>query len=141
MMAGDLQMTHASMTKFKVDSKIWEIPAKSANDVFQCKRLFVGLAGNADNFSSVLEWLWSPTDKRPKVKGVEMLLLNDKGHIFHATTLYNWLRLKEKHFAIGSGMQYAIAAMDAGKTPYEAVKIASNHDVYTGMGYNKLEMK
>ena len=34
-------------------------------------------------------------------------------------------------FAIGSGSQYALAAMDLGKTAEEAVVYASTRDVYT----------
>lgn len=37
-----------------------------------------------------------------------------------------------KTFAIGSGCKFAMAAMACGKTPAEAVKIASKLDVYTG---------
>lgn len=41
-------------------------------------------------------------------------------------------RLREdKPFAIGSGSQYALAAMDLGKTAEEAVKYASTRDMYT----------
>ena len=35
-------------------------------------------------------------------------------------------------YAIGSGSQFAIGAMDAGKTAQEAVKVAAARDVYTG---------
>lgn len=37
-----------------------------------------------------------------------------------------------KTFAIGSGCKFAMAAMACGKTPAEAVRIASKLDVYTG---------
>jgi hypothetical protein len=30
--------------------------------------------------------------------------------------------------------------MAAGSSPYEAVKIASKYDPWTGMGFNKMEM-
>jgi ATP-dependent protease HslVU (ClpYQ) peptidase subunit len=85
--------------------------------------------------------LYDPSEKIPKVGGVEMVMLNDKGEIYHATNLRNWLRLVQPHMSIGSGMQYAAAAMTLGQTPLEAVKIASKHDSSTGCGFNKLEMK
>jgi ATP-dependent protease HslVU (ClpYQ) peptidase subunit len=69
-----------------------------------------------------------------------MLMLTNRKEFFHATTLSNWMLINQPFFAIGSGMQFAIAAMEAGKTPYEAVKIASKHDPHTGMGFNQLTM-
>ena len=67
-------------------------------------------------------------------------MLNDKGEIYHATNFSNWLRICDKHYAIGSGMHFAQAAMASGKTPLEAVKIASKFDPSTGMKFNKLVM-
>ncbi len=140
MMAGDRQFTHSGGTIFTGKTKIYELPPVVAKEIFDSKKVFVGFCGNADNFSSAIEWLFSPIDKQPKLRQIEMLMLNDKGHIYHATTLSNWMRITDEHFSIGSGMQYATAAMASGKTPFEAVKIASKYDVYTGRGFNKLEM-
>ena len=140
MMAGDKQFTHGSGTLLVGATKIWEIPAESSKILFDNKRTFIGLAGNADCFGNIINYLWIPEGKPPKIRDVEMLMLNDKGQIFHATTLSNWLRIQQPFFAIGSGMQFAIAAMESGKTPFDAVKIASKFDAGTGKGFNKLEM-
>lgn len=43
-----------------------------------------------------------------------------------------WLRRDESIVAIGTGSQYALGAMHAGKTPAEAVGIAKHCDPYTG---------
>lgn len=40
-------------------------------------------------------------------------------------------RLFDKHLAIGSGGSYAVAAMDAGASAEQAVKIACKRDLYT----------
>lgn len=140
MMAGDKQFTHNSGTILTGSTKIWDIPEASAKALFGCKRVFIGGAGNADHFGHIVNYLWIPEGKPPRIKDVEMLMLNDKGEIYHATTFSNWFRIKDPFFAIGSGMQFAIAAMSSGKTPYEAVKIASKYDAGTGKGFNKLEM-
>lgn len=36
------------------------------------------------------------------------------------------------HYSIGSGSDYALAAMDAGASALEAVKIAAKRDIYSG---------
>lgn len=137
-MAGDKQFT-TSGTKLIGRTKIYELsPAGCVN--FNAKKIFVGFCGNADNFGNAIHWLNNPDQKPPKVKNIEMLMLNNRKEIFHATTLSNWMFINQPFFAIGSGMQFAIAAMEAGKTPYEAVKIASKHDPHTGMGFNHLDM-
>lgn len=138
MMAGDRQFTHSSGMKMLGATKIIEVPNPLLFDV---KRAFIGFAGNADSFGEIISFLHDPTGKPPKCRGVEMLMLTDKGRIMHGTNLSNWLYIQDKHYAIGSGMQYAQAAMASGKSPFEAVKVASKFDPMTGMAFNKLEMK
>src|SRR5574343_1039307 len=141
MIAADKQFTHSGGIIFTGRTKIHEIPSNVANEMFGVKRAFVGFCGNADAFADAIGYLFSPSDNPPKIKGVEMLMLTDKGEIYHATNFRNWLQICDPYFAIGSGMAYAVAAMEAGKTPYEAVKIASKYDSNTGRGFNKLVMK
>ncbi len=43
-------------------------------------------------------------------------------------------------FAVGSGEEYAFGAMDHGATAFEAVKIASKRDVYTGFDVEWLDL-
>lgn len=140
MMAGDRQFTHSRGIILTGKTKIYDLPTKVANTLFSADKAFVGFCGNVNNFATAIEWLHSPSDKAPKVKGIEMLLLNDKGHIYHATTLSNWMRICDPYFAVGSGMTFAVGAMASGKNPYEAIKIASKWDPDTGRGFNKLEM-
>lgn len=139
-MAGDKQFTHNGM-KMLGKTKIFEIPTLSCKELFGVGRAFVGFAGNADNFYIAQQWLETPDKKVPKLRGIEMLMLTDQGKIYHASQFENWMELGHKHYAIGSGMYYAISAMECGKNPYEAVKVASKYDPNTGMQYNKLVMK
>lgn len=140
-MAGDKQFTHSSGLMITGKTKIYEVPEQTAIDVFNTKRAFIGFCGNADSFGDVINWLWYPEEKAPRCKGIEMILLNANGQIFHGTNMRNWMLINQPFFSVGSGMQYAMGAMSVGKTPYEAVKIASKHDANTGKGFNKLEMK
>ena len=133
-MACDLQFTHRSGMKIKGFTKIAEVNPKLCEEMFGCKKAYVGFSGNADVWSNVVVWLDNPEDKPPKCRGLEMLLLTDKGHIYHGTNLTNWMRLNEEFFSIGAGMQYAMTAMALGKSPKEAVLVASKYDPSTGMG-------
>lgn len=138
MMAADKQFTHASGMKLIGRTKIIEVPLP---EMFGAKRAFIGFSGNADVWGNIVGWLHDPTEKPPKCRDIEFLMLTDKGSIMHGTNMTNWIEICQPHCAIGSGMQYAQGAMAAGKSPIEAVKVASKHDAMTGMGFNKLIMK
>jgi ATP-dependent protease HslVU (ClpYQ) peptidase subunit len=140
MMAGDKQFTYRQTTKMKGKTKIYEVPTPAAKSMFNAGKAFIGFAGDTNQIGRVLGWLYDTNNKPPKLGAIDMLVLTDKKQIFHATTLRNWLEIHEPFFAIGSGMNFALAAMAAGSSPYEAVKIASKYDPWTGMGFNKLEM-
>ena len=137
MMAGDRLFVHPSNMKLIGKSKIFEVPHP---EVFGVDKCYIGFAGNAGAFGTIISWLSTPEEKQPRFSGVEMLLLTNNGEILHGTTLRNFMHITEPHYAIGSGMMYAQAAMSAGKTPFEAVKIAAKHDIYTGGPFNKLDM-
>lgn len=133
--ACDRQLTYKESIKMQSSSKILELPSPFVEKYFGAKKGFVGYAGNADIWSDVVSWIVLGTEgKVPKCKGIEFLCLTDVG-LYHATTLTNWLELTDKHWSIGSGCPYAIAAMDNGADPLAACKAAGKRDVMTGMGY------
>lgn len=43
-----------------------------------------------------------------------------------------WMKMGRKYHSVGSGRDFALAAMALGKTAHEAVELASTFDVYTG---------
>lgn len=133
--ACDLQFTYGGSTKFKGRTKVLTVEGRIADDMFGVKKAYIGFSGNADRWGQVVSWFSDPSGKPPKCRDIEFLMLNDKKQIFHGTNLRNWMLLPDPHFAVGTGMQFAIAAMSAGKTPLEACKIASKHDIYTGQGF------
>lgn len=132
--ASDLQFTYNAAVKFKGGSKILEVSNELSRAMFNCDKAFLGFCGNADAWGRVVSWFASPTERKPKCKNLEFLLLTNKGDIYHATNLTNWMRLDEPHFSIGSGMHFAIGAMAAGKSPKEACIVAAKHDIHTGFG-------
>lgn len=134
-MACDLQFSYQGNRKLKGKTKILELEGDVCKSVFNTKKAFLGFAGNADVWGEIVGWFSDPTDKFPKCKNIEFLLLTNEKKLYHGTNMRNWMLLPESHFAIGSGGDYALAAMTAGKSPLDAVKIASKHDPMTGMGF------
>lgn len=133
-MACDLQFTHSSGIKFKGKTKIIELKPQVALEMFGQEKVLIGFCGNADAWGHLVVWFDNPTTKLPKFKELELLMLTGSHEIFHATTLDNWMYLDVNHFSIGSGSHLAMGAMEAGKTPAEAVKLASKFDPNTGQG-------
>lgn len=132
--ACDLQFTHASGLKFKGNSKILTVPEPVAKQMFGSSKVFIGFCGNADVWGNIVSWILCPEGKQPRCKDIEFLALTGDNKLYHGTNLNNWLRLDVPHFSIGSGMQYAMGAMESGKPPKEAIKAASKYDIHTGMG-------
>jgi hypothetical protein len=139
-MACDLQFTHSGGIKFKGKTKIIELSPAVAQTLFGVKKAFIGFCGNADVWGNLVAWFAKPDEKPPKVKDIELLMLTDEGKLYHGTSLSNWMQIDEPIFSIGSGMHLALAAMAAGKSPADAVRIASKHDPNTGKGIKEYKL-
>lgn len=118
----------------KTLTKVLVLEGPVPKELFGVNKCFIGFSGSGDTWGDIIQWFYDPTQKRPKCRNIEFLMLTDKKKIYHSTNLKNWLEIQDKHFAVGSGMHFAIAAMTLGKSPKEAVEVASKHDVNTGMG-------
>jgi ATP-dependent protease HslVU (ClpYQ) peptidase subunit len=138
MMAADRQFTYRDQ-KLLGRTKIYEL--NQLAETFGAKKVFLGFAGSAEQIAKAIGWFYEPNGKFPKLGNLEAVALTDRGQIWHSQSLADWVEITQPYFAIGSGCSYAVAAMAAGSTPMQAVKIAAKFDVYTGMAYNKLEMK
>lgn len=130
-MASDLQFTEgnkkwkgkAKIFKFNANPKTWETD------------FMIGFAGTASSIIAVAEYFTYPdTTKPPRVKGLSGIVLTRNGDLFAFDDYDMWLKMDEKFAAIGTGAGLALGAMHAGMTPKEAVKIAGQRDIYTGMG-------
>lgn len=134
-MACDLQMTYGNNLKMKTASKILEVVGENAQKLFSCNRAFIGFSGSTSAWANAVAWFTIPEGSPPRVgNNLEMLLLTDNKEIMHSTNLVSWTAIKEKYFAIGSGCAHAVTALECGKTPKEAVLLASKRDIYSGMG-------
>ncbi len=137
-MACDLQITYGGIA-MKMDTKVVRLSEEQAFGLFGCKRALVGFAGPTAGWGKFHEWLSGMHKKAPKLGGTELIALTDRG-IMSAHNINTWMPIKDKHSAIGSGMQFAIAAMEAGCSPKEAVKIAIKRDPTSGMGVKNYEL-
>jgi hypothetical protein len=92
-----------------------------------------GGAGNVEQILKMFEWFKNP-DMKPDWKfGVEFEILQ-----LNAEGLFLWggemiaMPLDLPHYAIGSGGQLALGALECGAPPAEAIRIAHKFDPYTG---------
>lgn len=139
-MACDLQFTNANTGgKWKGKTKIYKMECP-----FICGQPFVvGFAGGANDMLTIIDFF---ENYNPEVKPRRLsigansggLILTQDGTIYRFSDPTKWILVCEPYAAIGSGMDYALGAMASGKTPKEAVKIASKHDSYTGLGVKVL---
>jgi ATP-dependent protease HslVU (ClpYQ) peptidase subunit len=134
-MAGDLQFTNVvTGYKFKGKTKVYKFQPHDLH--YPNGEFIVGFAGTASDIVTVAEFFSNPEGFRtpPKVRGLTGLVLTSKKEIFYFDTFTNWIRVGDKYSAIGSGAQVALGVLASGGSPTEAIKIASKHDAYTGMG-------
>lgn len=135
----DRQFSHSNGLKFKGATKCYEINKEVAKELFGVEEAVIGACGDADGISSAWGWL-STGGKLPNIKGTEFLMLT-KDKLLTSRNLKDWLVVDQPDYAIGSGCHIALGAMAAGKTPKEAVVLASKHDPFTGHGTKEYTVK
>lgn len=117
------------------DGRISEGDRISCDDYEKVRKLsdgrIVGFAGNAYNWDEFAGWLENGGDL-PKVEdGFSCIVLTPEGQILsydaHGRTF-----VEQAPYACGSGGSYALAAMDLGCSPEEAVEAACKRDLFSG---------
>ena len=103
----------------------------------------VGAAGSVAASQDFVNWLKHGTEDDPPPKGqYNALIIDPRGRV---REIENGSVLPvprgAKFFAIGSGAAYALAAMYAGASAPEAVKIAAKIDTSTGLPVKTLKLK
>jgi ATP-dependent protease HslVU (ClpYQ) peptidase subunit len=105
----------------------------------------IGLSGGAADCSEFLMWCKAGGDNtdHPPPKGTySALVVDEKGKVLEIENgKYLPKFSKAKFHAIGSGGPYALAAMYAGASATEAVKIAAKIDTATGLPVKTLKLK
>lgn len=107
----------------------------------------VGFAGCSFHAQQLLAWFKGGriAADYPKTKegadGAQALFVDDvrRELLFFGDGNFIGLKIEQKFTAIGSGRDFAIAAMHLGKTAGEAIEVACKFDIYCGQGIDVLE--
>lgn len=103
----------------------------------------IAYAGRVDVGEEMVHWYLLhlprreqfPAGQRDESTSVTFIVVDSSGDIIeYGITPYPIRHSKPRFYAIGSGREYAMAAMHCGKTAAEAVEIAAVYDLYTGGG-------
>ncbi len=101
------------------------------------RRALVGYSGSGAFVGAHLNWLRG--GERPAFAHERfnwgVLLIDDAGIVWHRCAWADyWERLRVRNWALGSGADYALAAMALGRSAREAVRLAHRLDHQTGLG-------
>lgn len=106
--------------------------------------LLVGFAGPTYQGEHMLEWIRSgrnpdtlPEAQKDGDTSASVIVIERGSILLYDRGPYP-LRIKGKRYAIGSGCEYAVAAMYLGCNAYQAVAVACKFDTLCGMGIDTL---
>lgn len=110
--------------------------------------LLVGCAGNTAQIAEMHEWVKNgrvPADlPKPQLSSTEcvsMLVIEPDGHVLQYESTAYPIRIENRQWAIGSGRDFALAAMRLGCDATRAVELASEFDSSTGNGVDFLTLE
>lgn len=99
------------------------------------RRMLIGLAGDTYDCTAFLRWVKNPEkDKQPTATGFSALVIDEKRRIWMIQEKLIYVQLHKRYHALGSGWQYALAAMECGRSSAQAVRVAARLDREVGMG-------
>lgn len=109
--------------------------------------MLVGGSGGTAEIQEMVQWIKDgrnpdkfPAAQRDGATCTSMLVIQPDEPIWHYENSPYPLHIYNKQWAIGSGCNYAIAAMHLGKTAREAVEIACLFDSNSGNGVDELTL-
>ena len=125
------------------------IDTDNSKKIYRVGSALVGMAGSSAQGLQMLEALKKAVKTRKKgeanilpsimLKSCTALLVESDGSLwFYEKGV--WMVVKE-YYSIGSGSDYALAAMDAGLSAKEAVRLAIKRDCFSGGRIQTLELK
>ena len=96
-------------------------------------RLLVGCAGIGQECRAVWLWLTGQQSEVPQTTDIRIMAVDQTGFVFVGSVPGQWAEVGRRPWAIGSGCDYALGAMQAGANAVKAVQIASALDTNTGI--------
>lgn len=99
--------------------------------------------GSLECLAAVLAWL-NGEDARPvfdKDDEFDGILIKPDGSAWMLNKKLNAIRMESPYYSTGSGRDFALMAMSMGKNAREAVEIACQFDIWSGMGVTELRIE
>jgi ATP-dependent protease HslVU (ClpYQ) peptidase subunit len=94
--------------------------------------ILYGGAGSWASLGQFFDWVNSPEDGELPEGEYSGIIVLPKGEVMEVENGSFLPKVKQKFFSIGSGAPFALAAMMAGATAQQAVKIATKLDIHSG---------
>lgn len=121
---------------------------RTTTKIFRVGNALVGYAGDADAGEEMLAWFDKdhadpklfPQSQRDKDGWAGLLVVWEAGEIWKYERTPFPIKFPPQQFAIGSGRDFAMAAMHLGKTAAEAVEVACALDPGCGNGIDMLTL-
>lgn len=106
----------------------------------------VGGAGVLPTILNFINWFTSPAAivaeaDSPPMEDTGVLAMNSRGQVVFYSESAIPVVVEEPYFAIGSGADYAMGALDAGASIRRALSIATLRDPNTGKGATLLKLR
>lgn len=107
--------------------------------VFKVRGHLIAVAGSYDIAIEMIEWFSDGCDpdffpEKQKTEPATMMVITPDREIHKYERSHLPLKFENEKEAIGSGREFALAAMACGCDSAEAVRVASMFDCYTGNG-------
>ena len=120
---------------------------RTGTKIFRVGSSLVGYAGSGAQCSEMLAWARGgfrkaafPEAQRDTENSIVLLVIRPHGVIQIYEHSPCAIEYEDKQFAIGSGRDYALAAMRLGKNARDAVLLAAEFDPGTGNGVDTLTL-
>lgn len=109
--------------------------------------LLMGGSGNTSKIDLMHEWFRNgakpenfPTENADESTCCNFMVIDATGQISHYTSTHIPIKVEEKQWAVGSGRDYALAAMHLGYGARRAVEVACFFDPGCGNGVDVLAL-
>lgn len=110
--------------------------------IFKRNGYLVGFSGRADTAAILLWWFengakpeeWPDPHTSDDDIDTSMLVVSPEGKVMFYERFPIPIVMENEYFSIGSGRDFALAAMELGHNPEKAVEIACKLDAFSGNG-------
>jgi ATP-dependent protease HslVU (ClpYQ) peptidase subunit len=103
------------------------------------KRVLVGACGNKADCQAFVTWVKNGFGGQPEFTDFTGMVIDLNGNISLYDENPNTATFSRDKWAIGSGANFALGAMAHGATAAESVAIASELDIYSGLGIDTVD--